>query len=65
MSKHNTLSKYTAKREHTQLAKDMKFVQMILTEMNLVELPGFMFEDNAGAMFQAIIKQAREQNMQI
>ena len=24
---------------------------MLLTELNLVELPGHMFEDNAGAMF--------------
>ena len=56
MAKHATLSDSTTEAEYKELAKlakDMKFIQMLLTELKLVELPGLLFEDNAGAIFLA------------
>ena len=35
----------------------MKFAQMLLTELKLVELPGYMFENNGGAIFLASNRQ--------
>jgi hypothetical protein len=32
-------------------AKGMKFLLMLVGELGLVELPGLIFEDNAGAIF--------------
>ena len=52
MTKYGTLYDSTAEvecEELEKLAKDTTFVQMLLTKLNLVELPSCMFEDNTGA----------------
>ena len=36
-----------------KLAKGKKFMQILLDELNLVDLPGMLFEDNSGAMLLA------------
>ena len=54
MAEHNALSDSTAEvgyEELEKLARDTTFAQMLLTELNLVELPGYVFEDNTGDMF--------------
>jgi hypothetical protein len=68
MSKHLTLSDSTTEAEYKELAKlakGVKFVQMLLGEVNLVDLPGMLFEDNAGAIFLAANKQVSKRTKQI
>ena len=45
-----------------KLAKDMKFAQMLLTRLNLVELSSHMIEDIAGDSFLSRNLQARNIN---
>ena len=50
---HGALSNSATEDEHKELeklAKGMEFMQMLLTELNLVGLPGHMFEENVGAI---------------
>jgi len=68
MSKHLTLSDSTTEAEYKELAKlakGTKFVQMLLNELNLVDLPGMLFEDNAGAIFLAGNKQVSKRTKHI
>ena len=54
MAKNETLynsATEAGNKELAKLAKDMKYAQMLLTELNLAELPSHVFEDNAGAIF--------------
>ena len=56
MSKNLTLSVSTAQAEQKELAKlakSYKFLQMLLNELNIVDLPCMVFEYNAGAIFLA------------
>ena len=56
VAKYLRLSDSTAEAEHNELAKltkSFKFLQMLLSEFNLVDLTCIMFEDNAGAIFLA------------
>jgi len=60
MVKHLTLSDSSCEAEYKELAKcgkGVKFVKMLLGELNLSELPGILFEDNAGSIFLAQNKQ--------
>ena len=68
MAKHVTLSDSTTEAEYKELAKlakDIKFVQMLMTELNLVDLPGLLFEDNAGAIFLAGNRQVSKRTKHI
>ena len=68
MSKHLTLSDSTTEAEYKELAKlakGTKFVQMLLDELNLVDLPGMLFEDNAGAIFLSANKQVSKRTKHI
>ena len=68
MAKHVTLSDSTTEAEYKELAKlakDIKFVQMLMTELKLVELPGLLFEDNAGAIFLAGNRQVSKRTKHI
>ena len=54
MTKHVTMSDSSCEAEYKELAKcakGTKFIQMLLEELRLAELPGFLFEDNSGAIF--------------
>ncbi len=68
MSKHLTLSDSTTEAEYKELAKlakSCKFLQMLLGELNLVDLPCMMFEDNAGAIFLAGNRQVSKRTKHI
>ena len=68
MSKHLTMSDSSCEAEYKELAKcakGMKFLQMLLGELRLAELPGLMFEDNAGAIFLAGNKQVSKRTKHI
>ena len=68
MSKHLTLSDSTTEAEYKELAKlakGCKFLQMLLSELNLVDLPCMMFEDNAGAIFLAGNRQVSKRTKHI
>ena len=62
MSNSTTEAEY---KELAKLGKDMKFVQMLLTEVKLSDLPGYMFEDNAGAVFLAGNRQVSKRTKHI
>ena len=60
MAKHVTMSDSSCKAEYKELAKcakGTKFIQMLLEELRLTELPGFLLKDNSGAIFLAGNKQ--------
>ena len=53
MSKHLTLSDSTVEakcKELLKLAKSFKFLHIFLNELNLVDLPFMVFEDNEGTI---------------
>jgi len=54
MAKHHTVSDSSCEAEYKELtkcAKGVKFIQMLLSEINLVQYPGLIGEDNQGAIF--------------
>ena len=56
MTKHYTISDSSCEAEYKELAKcakGIKFVHLILQEINLAKFPGLMGEDNQGAIFLA------------
>ncbi|MGB2452939.1 MAG: reverse transcriptase domain-containing protein, partial [Candidatus Poseidoniaceae archaeon] len=60
MAKHHSVSDSSCEAEYKELAKcakGVKFVQMMLGELNLLQLPGYIGEDNKGAIFLAYSKQ--------
>jgi hypothetical protein len=68
MAKHNTLSDSTTEAEYKELAKcakSVKFAQMLLAELRLVEYPGLLFEDNAGTIFLAGNRQVSKRTKHI
>jgi len=68
MAKHLTLSDISCEAEYKELvkcAKGVKFVQMLLGELKLSELPGILFEDNAGSIFLAQNKQVSKRTKHI
>ena len=48
-----------------KLAKGCTFIQMLLDELNLVDVPTLLFEDNAGAIFLAGNKQVSKRTKHI
>ena len=63
MAKHITVSESSCKAEYKELtkcAKGLKFIHNLLSEMNLLVLPGLIGEDNQGTMFLAENKQVNE-----
>ena len=68
MAKHLTMSDSSCEAEYKELAKcgkGVKFIQMLMNELNLMELPGIMLEDNAGAIFLAANKQVSKRTKHI
>ena len=68
MAKHVTMSDSSCEAEYKELAKcakGTKFVQMLLEELRLAELPGLLFEDNSGAIFLAGNKQVSKRTKHI
>ena len=68
VTKHNSVSKSSCKAEYKELAKcskGVKFIQMLLNEMNLVQYPGLIGEDNQGAIFLAKNKQVSKRTKHI
>ena len=68
MAKHHTVSDSSCEAEYKELAKcakGVKFIQMMLGEFNLVDLPGYIGEDNKGAIFLAYNKQVSERTKHI
>ena len=68
MAKQGTMSDSSCKAEYKELAKcakGTKFIQMLLEELRLAELPGFLFEDNSGAIFLAGNKQVSKRTKHI
>ena len=68
ISKHQTVSDSSCEAEYKELAKcakGVKFVHMLLDEMNLLQLPGLIGEDNQGAIFLANNKQVSQRTKHI
>ena len=68
MSKHQTVSDSSCEAEYKELAKcakGVKFVHMLLEEMNLLRTPGLIGEDNQGAIFLANNKQVSQRTKHI
>ena len=68
MVKYLTLSDTSCEAEYKELvkcAKGVKFVQMLLGELKLSELPGILFEDNAGSSCLAQNKQVSNRTKRI
>ena len=62
------MSDSSCEAEYKELAKcgkGVKFIQMLMNELNLMELPGIMLEDNAGAIFLAANKQVSKRTKHI
>ena len=65
MAKHVTLSDSTTEADYKELAKlanNMKFTKILLAELKLAKLPGYMIEDNAGALFLGRNRQVNKRN---
>jgi hypothetical protein len=68
VDKHNTVSDISCKAEYKELAKcakGVKFIQMLLNGLNLVQYPGLIGEDNQGAIFLAKNKQVSKRTKHI
>ena len=68
MAKHMTVSDSSCEAEYKELAKcakSVKFIQMLLGEFGLSELPGILFEDNAGSIFLAQNQQVSKRTKHI
>ena len=68
MAKHLTLSDSSCEAEYKELAKcakGVKFTQMLLGELRLLEIPGILFEDNSGSIFLAQNKQVSKRTKHI
>ena len=68
MEKHMTVSDSSCEAEYKELAKcakSVKFIQMLLGEFGLSELPGILFEDNAGSIFLAQNQQVSKRTKHI
>ena len=68
MAKHHTVSDSSCEAEYKELAKcakGVKFIQMLLEEMNLVDYPGAIGEDNQGAIFLAKNQQVSQRTKHI
>ena len=69
MAKHHSVSDSSCEAEYKELekcAKGVKFLHMLLGELNLVDLSGVIGEDNQGEIFLANNnKQANVQNILI
>ena len=64
MAKYHSVSGISCEAEYKELAKcakGVKFLHMLLGELNLVDLPGVIGEDNQGAIFLANNKQVSQQ----
>ena len=68
MEKHHSVSDSSCEAEYKELekcAKGVKFLHMLLGELNLVDLPGVIGEDNQGAIFLANNKQVSQRTKHI
>ena len=68
MAKHHTVSNSSCEAEYKELtkcAKGVMFVQSILSELKLVELPGLIGEDNQGAIFLSENRQVNDRTKHI
>lgn len=68
MAKHHTVSDSSCEAEYKELAKcakGVKFIQMLLGELNLLDIPGYIGEDNKGTIFLAYNKQVSQRTKHI
>ena len=68
MANHHSISDSSCEAEYKELAKcakGVKFLHMLLGELNLVDLPGVIGEDNQGVIFLANNKQVSQRTKHI